>query len=718
MAMLSRGYFLVFLLTLPTYLCAQQKDEFKKPRILILLDGSSSMLSDWQIGKSRFKVAHEIVLALMDSIYKSNKDVEFSLRVYGHQSPVPENNCTDTRNEVMFTKDNKAQMELRLASLKPKGVSPIAYSLQLAAETDFKNERDYAYSLVLITDGGESCGGNICEVVKTLLDKKIQFKPYILSLVDYAPLIDQYSCLGTYLQVAQPEDITNAVNTIANAYKQLLAIPISKPKINEPAIVTVNVVDNLKVPPVVIPDVIDEHIEVAKMNLLPIQKLPRAQPKFVFKKRAIPSLFIPVFIIPEPEYFNAVSFRKIIPFYQPKASAPKLFFRENISVNTTIDQLPEPEIITSLKSRNSKQTLSISFSKTTLSSRNIPSLKYTIIPDTEIILLKVQIDKIPYRYSKKLFSVYYAVGNPNKWTRLPALKIPPREKVDTVRTVVTYKVPDKPVAPPKMIFKPQPGGVRIAQSESKEDKSTEFTITKELSKETTLQVYFTNGKGRFFQTSPRLLLVDPKTKQTVFKFFRTVDANGNPDPINVPPGNYDLRFESNTSLVSQGVSITKDNNQKMIIVVHNSGLQFRYENNERRPVKEYTASVKKLFENSHAIEQPCEKIFEYEPGNYHIEIPGTLPRKRFNLDIDFDRIFTVDIAEDGMAQFTAVAPLGKVLLYYQDGDRMEYFYTFNLNTIPDGQNLRLQPGPYEARTKNGNFSFYIKSNVTTEVELK
>ena len=212
--------------------------------------------------------------------------------------------------------------------------------------------------------------------------------------------------------------------------------------------------------------------------------------------------------------------------------------------------------------------------------------------------------------------------------------------------------------------------------------------------------------------------MDPKTKETVFKFFRTVDANGNPDLVNVPPGNYDLRFESNTSLVSQGVSITKDNNQKLVIIVHNSGLQFRYENNERRPVKEYTATVKRLFDNAHALEQPCDKIFEYEPGNYHIEIPGTLPRKRFNLDIDFDRIFTVDIAEDGIAQFNAVSPLGKVFLYYQDGDRMEYFYTLNMNSIPDGQNLHLQPGPYEARTKTGAFPFFIKSNSTTEIELK
>ena len=75
----------------------------------------------------------------MDSVYSVNKDVEFSLRVYGHQSPTSMNNCFDSKQEVMFSKDNYTQMMLRLAALHPLGISPIAYSIQQAAENDMQN---------------------------------------------------------------------------------------------------------------------------------------------------------------------------------------------------------------------------------------------------------------------------------------------------------------------------------------------------------------------------------------------------------------------------------------------------------------------------------------------------------------------------------------------------------------------------------------------------
>src|SRR5215217_5027280 len=115
-------------------------DGFKQPRILILMDGSSSMLSQWDNKMPRFKAAAKLVTAVMDSIYKVNNKVEFGLRVYGHQYPAQENNCFDTRREVMFSKDNYTQMALRMESMKPSGVSPMAYALKIAAAEDLDDE--------------------------------------------------------------------------------------------------------------------------------------------------------------------------------------------------------------------------------------------------------------------------------------------------------------------------------------------------------------------------------------------------------------------------------------------------------------------------------------------------------------------------------------------------------------------------------------------------
>lgn len=216
---------------------AQQYTEAKQPRILLLLDGSSSMLEPWSNNDSRFKAAESIITKLIDSIYKVNDQVEFAMRVYGHQHPAQENNCYDTKLEVMFSKDNLTQMQLRLEALHPAGVTPIAFSLQEAAENDMIDPQRYSYSLILITDGGESCGGNICDVVKKLLEKKINFKPYILSLVDYGPLKQQYACLGEYLLVTRDNDIPAAVGTIVDGYRNLITMKNIDKKLLQAAIV-------------------------------------------------------------------------------------------------------------------------------------------------------------------------------------------------------------------------------------------------------------------------------------------------------------------------------------------------------------------------------------------------------------------------------------------------------------------------------------------------
>ena len=113
---------------------AQAKSDLMQSRILILLDESSSMIQPWSGDKEKYKAAREIILRIMDSVYAFNSDVEFSLRVFGHQYTVKENNCYDTKNEVGFTKSNRTQMEMRLSDIRPLGVTPIAYALTQAAD--------------------------------------------------------------------------------------------------------------------------------------------------------------------------------------------------------------------------------------------------------------------------------------------------------------------------------------------------------------------------------------------------------------------------------------------------------------------------------------------------------------------------------------------------------------------------------------------------------
>lgn len=126
--MFSKPQILVIAFLLFSYtVLAQSNNNERQPRILLLLDGSSSMNYDWQPGQKRFDAAARIIIALMDSVYKVNKNVEFALRVYGHQYPSQNNNCYDTKLEVMFSKDNIEQMRMRLAHLSAMEYHPLHF---------------------------------------------------------------------------------------------------------------------------------------------------------------------------------------------------------------------------------------------------------------------------------------------------------------------------------------------------------------------------------------------------------------------------------------------------------------------------------------------------------------------------------------------------------------------------------------------------------------
>ena len=89
----------------------------KKTRILFLLDASSSMTYPWNAGYTRFEVASNILLKIMDSVYVVNNEIEFGVRAYGTMYPAQLQNCIDTRLEVPFNLQNTNQIKTRLSNL-------------------------------------------------------------------------------------------------------------------------------------------------------------------------------------------------------------------------------------------------------------------------------------------------------------------------------------------------------------------------------------------------------------------------------------------------------------------------------------------------------------------------------------------------------------------------------------------------------------------------
>lgn len=185
----------IFLVLFPFLLLAQQPP---KTRILFLLDASYSMNKAWA-GGTRWQTAVKTMYELTDSL-TSLPNVEFAVRVYGHQYSLRDNNCSDTRLEMAFGNVNATSIRKKLSAIQPNGVTPMAYSLEKCAN-DFNRFRDEPSRnfLIIITDGEESCGGDPCAATQMLQQNNIILKPIVLGIQLPEILHQKFACIGDFV---------------------------------------------------------------------------------------------------------------------------------------------------------------------------------------------------------------------------------------------------------------------------------------------------------------------------------------------------------------------------------------------------------------------------------------------------------------------------------------------------------------------------------------
>ena len=189
----------------------------RKTRILFLLDASGSMLGQWG-PTTRIVVAKKFLSDFVDSL-RVNKDLELALRVYGHQYASRYQRCDDSKLEVPFGPDNNDAILMKIRQIQPKGTTPIAYSLEQAAN-DFPKDKDARNIIIIITDGIESCNGDPCKVSMELQKKGIFLRPFVIGIGMDRNYTDQFGCMGKFFDATQINDfrraLSNAVNQTLN----------------------------------------------------------------------------------------------------------------------------------------------------------------------------------------------------------------------------------------------------------------------------------------------------------------------------------------------------------------------------------------------------------------------------------------------------------------------------------------------------------------------
>lgn len=181
---------------------------------MFILDASNSMNAAWG-EQTRIEAAKELLAQSVDSL-KGSANLEIALRVYGHQSPITPTfqDCNDTKLEVPFGQDNFDKIKSYIKTIKAKGTTPIARSLEASAE-DFPdyNARNI---IILITDGLEACDNDPCVIAKKLHDKKIGITPFVIGLGLDLSYLEQFKCIGSYSEAESKTAFKNALKNVVS----------------------------------------------------------------------------------------------------------------------------------------------------------------------------------------------------------------------------------------------------------------------------------------------------------------------------------------------------------------------------------------------------------------------------------------------------------------------------------------------------------------------
>lgn len=129
----------------------------------VIFDASGSMWATIE-GKSKIEWARE---ALRGALANLPAGLPFCLVVYGHRS---EKDCLDIETIQPFAPLDAAAVASLLESVRPKGKTPIHQALRHAlAEL---SERPGKHTLLLLSDGLETCGGDACALLAAFPGKE------------------------------------------------------------------------------------------------------------------------------------------------------------------------------------------------------------------------------------------------------------------------------------------------------------------------------------------------------------------------------------------------------------------------------------------------------------------------------------------------------------------------------------------------------------------
>lgn len=232
MCMLRFILVLLILINLPViadnynvYRNGSSPDIRENERVLFILDFSNSM-SEYLDGKRKVDLMIDTMRNLLP---KLNPNIYVGLRVYGHRMGfTPYEACRASSLISPIELNSGIGISSALQSVKPRGMTPITYSLKQAIKNDFLGYVGKKH-IILLTDGGENCDESPCKYVMELIKiRKDVMIDVIAFNVDDEDDLSQLECTsmvtsGKFYNAQTAAELVNSLNNSVSAMKEVEA---------------------------------------------------------------------------------------------------------------------------------------------------------------------------------------------------------------------------------------------------------------------------------------------------------------------------------------------------------------------------------------------------------------------------------------------------------------------------------------------------------------
>jgi len=192
--------------------------ESNPPPLVLILDASGSMWG--QVGgENKIVIARRVLGELIDELPEG---AEVGLVAYGHRR---KGDCSDIETLASIGPLDRVALKATVDGLQPTGKTPITASIKAALEV--VEQHGEPATVILLSDGLETCGGDPCETVRLARESGAELVLHVVGFDVEGEDLSQLQCVaqaggGLFLGAKDAGELSAALDAVT-------ALPVDAP---------------------------------------------------------------------------------------------------------------------------------------------------------------------------------------------------------------------------------------------------------------------------------------------------------------------------------------------------------------------------------------------------------------------------------------------------------------------------------------------------------